>query len=387
MRTRDYFPLGIASDSAFCNREAETQLLVDNVKNGKHTLLIATRRYGKSSLALHALKLSRLPYTEIDFYMASNEKVIEQYILNGIVDLIGKTLGPIDKLLTSIKRYAKSLKPKLEIGVSALKLELTADHETDPANNVKDGLFLLEKMLEEHKKRAVLLMDEFQNVGIIAQGKGIEGAIRHVAQKTKYLTIIFSGSNRKLLKTMFEDETRPLYKLCWKITLDRIQPEYYEKHIQKAAKLAWKKQISNEAFQCIMLLTERHPYYVNKLCDRLWTYYSKQAPTVEEIEKTWMLILEEEKSDAIKEISLLSLGQKQVVLSIAQQLTSQLTSKQSMMYLGMTSSSVMTALEGLEEKDAIEKANEQYRIINPVVKYYILNKKPTYVGFSIKKEA
>src|SRR5690349_5073898 len=112
MRARDYFPLGIATGTAFCNRTQETKLLVENLKNGKHTLLIATRRYGKSSLALHAIQLSQLPYVEIDFYMARSEKIIETYILNGIIDLIGKSLGPVDKLITSIKRYVKYLKPK-----------------------------------------------------------------------------------------------------------------------------------------------------------------------------------------------------------------------------------------------------------------------------------
>src|SRR5579871_984437 len=128
MRSRDYFPLGLATGSAFCNRSQETDLLGKNIRDGKHTLLMAPRRYGKSSLALRALTLSKCPYAEIDFYMATNEKTIETYILNGIVDLIGKALGPVDKLLTSIKKFAKNLKPKIEIGTSILKLELTSEN-------------------------------------------------------------------------------------------------------------------------------------------------------------------------------------------------------------------------------------------------------------------
>jgi hypothetical protein len=372
MHTRDYFPLGIASGHAFCNRTDETNLLVDNIKNGKHTLLIATRRYGKSSLALRSIMLSGLPYVETDFYMASSEKVIESYILNGIVEIIGKALGPIEKLTISIKKYVKNLKPKLNIGTDNFKLELATDTESDPATNVKEGLLLLEKLLEEKKKHAIFLMDEFQNVGVIAQGQGIEAAIRHVAQKTKYLTIIFSGSNRKLLKTMFEDENRPLYKLCWKLSLKRISAEHYKKHLQSAAKTFWKKNLSEDALNAILLCSERHPFYVNKLCDRLWMYYQKIPPTADEVLTTWNDILLEEKSDAVKEISLLSLGQKNVVLLIAKNEINQLTSKQSMLELQMTSSSIMTALEGLEEKDVIEKENNQYKIISPVVRHYVL---------------
>ena len=372
MRPRDYFPLGIATGPAFCNRTEDTRLLVENIKNGKHTLLIATRRYGKSSLALQAIKITGLPYVEMDFYMARSEKVIESYLLKGVIEAMGKALGPVDQWIPSIKKYIKALKPKLDIGVPATKLELTADIETDPAANVKEALQLLERLLEENKKYVVLLMDEFQNVGVIAKGAGIEAAIRNVAQKTKYLTIIFSGSHRRLLTAMFEDDHRPLYKLCWKIALKRIELDHYKNHIQKVAKAVWKHELNNDIIKTITSCTERHPYYVNKLCDRLLAYHEKKPPSINEVNKAWNIILEEEKSDAIKEISLLSIGQKTVALQIARGITSALSSKENMLELQMTPSSIFTALEGLEEKDMVEKEEGQYQIINPIIKYYIL---------------
>lgn len=371
MRLREYFPLGIATGLAFCNRHSETDLLIENMQNGKHTLLIATRRYGKSSLALHALEKSKLPYIEMDFYMATNEKIIEQYLLNAIVDLMGVALGAVDKLIYSIKRYVKILKPKLNIEAAGLKLELKSDAESDPATNIKEALFMLEQLLAEKEQHAVLLLDEFQNVGVIAQGKGIEGAIRHVAQKTKYLTFLFSGSNRKLLKTMFEDETRPLYKLCWHLSLPRIQEEHYVTHLQKIAKLAWKKTFSQGQLNQIFLMTERHPYYLNKLCDRLFRE-SQLAASVEFINQTWEIILLEEKSDAVKDISMLSLGQKNVLYHIAKNPHLLLTSKESVLKLEMTSSSILAAAEALEEKDFLEKENGHYRLISPVIKFYVL---------------
>lgn len=370
MQARDYFPLGLATGEAFCNRKAETELLVTNMQDGKHTLLMAPRRYGKSSLCLHAIQISNLPYTEIDFYMARNEKVIEKYILNGIIDLIGRTLGSVDKLINSIKRYVKRLKPKLEIGTHAITLELSTDENTDPATNVTEGLLLLEQLLNEKQKCAILFLDEFQNVGLIAKGSGIEAAIRHVAQKTKYLAIVFSGSNRRLLQTMFEDDTRPLYKLCWKIDLHRIAFEHYKKHFLKASKLAWARDIEEDFIKEIAALTELHPYYFNKLADRLLTY--QNIPNIIDVKVEWEKVLEEEKSDAVKEISNLSIGQKNVLLHIAKETHKTITGKHSTLALQTSSSSIMAALNALEEKDVIEKIDGHYNIINPVVKYYVL---------------
>ncbi|MCK4608858.1 MAG: AAA family ATPase [Gammaproteobacteria bacterium] len=371
MQARDYFPLGLAKGSAFCNRVQEAELLLDNMQYSKHTLLMAPRRYGKSSLAFRAIELSGLPFAEVDFYMARNEAVIANYILNSVIELIGRSLGPVEKLVTLIKRYVKNLHPKINIAANNIKLELVAEQDSDPATNVKEALLLLESLLEAKKQRAVLFFDEFQNVGIIAKGLGIEAAIRHAAQKMQYLTIIFSGSNRKLLQTMFEDDTRPLYKLCWKLTLERIAADHYAKHITKAAKSSWRQAISENALHEIMQLTERHPYYVNKLCDRIWAYCKKPA-TEKDVVSMWQDILVAEKRDAISEIGSLAVGQKNVLLYIAKGNTQGLTGKQAILNMQMTSSSIVTALESLEGKDVVWKADGHYNIINPVVKFYVL---------------
>lgn len=372
MKLREYFPLGMAAGLAFCNRTEEADILLNNLQNGKHTLLMAARRYGKSSLAHHALEKSRLPFVEVDFYMARNEKIIETYILDAVIKLIGKAIGPVDKLTALIKKFVKHLRPKLMLETNHVSLELAVSAVSDPATNIKEALMLLEHLLEHRKQTAVLLFDEFQNVGVISQGCGIEAAIRHVAQKTKRLAFIFSGSNRKLLKTMFEDDTRPLYKLCWKLALSRIAQEHYVEHINKASKKAWKIQLSDDVIKQILFLTERHPYYVNKLCDYLWTVYQK-PPTKKMVNQCWLKVLEEEKSDAVKEISLLSMGQKAVLLQIAAKGAEGLTSQNTLMEMSMSSSSVISALSALDEKDVIERFDDgSIQIINPVVKHYVL---------------
>ena len=49
-----------------------------------------------------------------------------------------------------------------------------------------------------------------------------------------------------------------------------------------------------------------------------------------------------------------------------------LTSKQTVLELQMISSSIITALDGLEERGMIEKEDEKYQLINPVVRFYAL---------------
>src|SRR5205085_2388232 len=133
-----------------------------------------------------------------------------------------------------------------------------------------EALLLLDKLLIEKKKRAIIFLDEFQEVGQISKNRAIEGAFRTAAQEMRALSLIFSGSIRSLLLSMFEDESRPLYKLCRKIKLDRISAIDYEHHIQKIAISTWNKKIEKGVFDRIMELTNRHPYYVNYLADTVW---------------------------------------------------------------------------------------------------------------------
>ncbi len=369
MKARDYFPLGVAQKKAFCNRVEETKWLVGNIESSKHSLLISPRRYGKTSLAYKAINVSNVTNIQIDFSMATSDKKVEKFIVDGVTALIGKAIGPIDKILNSIKKYVSKITPKMVIKAANISLEFDFPSKSDPAVNVKDALLLLEHLLAEKKKRAVMLFDEFQIVGILAKGKGIEGAIRHVAQQTKYLIFIFSGSNRKLLQSMFEDEARPLYKLCKQLRLNRIEYKDYRSHLNKASNEAWAAGLEENIIRKITELSERHPYYLNKLCDIIWTE-STTVPTIRNVNDAWQLLLKEEKSDALKDLTSLPTGQKKVLSIIAAGITSKLASKKVVMELDMSPSSISTALQGLEEKDITEQINEHYRIINPIIKVF-----------------
>jgi AAA+ ATPase superfamily predicted ATPase len=367
MKPRSFFPLGKAYGEAFCNRAEETKKLIGNAENGKHTFIIAPRRYGKSSLCEKVFEKIDIPWAKLDFHLAVGEKNAERIMVNGITDLIGKSIGSIEKLSHLIKKYAKNLKPKFSIGTNEFHLELEIASNSSPAENIADAILLLDKLLRKKDKRAVLLLDEFQEVGEIDKGRGIEGAIRHAAQETKNLALIFSGSNPHLMKNMFEDERRPLYKLCRKIVLGRISKNDYRHHLNKAAKAMWKRELAEEVFERIMAVSEQHPYYVNYLCDELWSN-PDNAPTVNDVDKAWALVVEEERSDLLKDFFALSENQRKLLIHIANFGGSDTYSKAATKKMDIPASSISRALNTLIEKDYIEKSEENYRLIVPAYK-------------------
>lgn len=367
MKPRQYFPLGKAYGKAFCNRIDETNKLMGNIKNGKHTFLVAPRRYGKSSLCEKVLELADLSWAKLDFHLAISEKDVERIIINGIIELIGKSIGSVEKLATLIKKYAKKLKPKLNIGTKIFSLELELSDNSTPGENIAEAMLILEKLLGERNKQAVLILDEFQEIGAMKQGKGIEGAIRHAAQEMENVSLIFSGSNPHLLRSMFEDERRPLYKLCRKLILDRISEDHYKQHLNKAAKIMWGKELNDQVFDKIMLVTERHPYYINYLCDELWSE-SKKIPSITSVDHAWEMVVEEERSDLLKDFSSLSENQKKIMVYLANYGGINLYSDEAAKKMDMPVSSISRAISSLIEKDYVEKSKDSYRLIVPAFK-------------------
>lgn len=367
MSYRQLFPLGKASGVAFCNRVEETKQLIGNIQGSKHTLLIAPRRYGKSSLAERAIEKANLPNAKINFHLCTSEEEIATLVLDHVLQLIGSAIGHVEKMINSIKKYLSNLEPLLSFGNNLAGLKLVPKQKTNPSVIISEALLLLEHLLKEKNKRAILFLDEFQEIDRIGQHRGIEGAMRTAAQEMQHLTIIFSGSIRSMLLSMFEDENRPLYKLCRKIKLDRISAMDYEKHIQHIAEKTWRKKLDIEVFQAMMKFSNRHPYYVNYLCDVLWESCAT-LPHVLNVEEAWRKVVEEEWSDTLKELSDLPLGQRRLLKYIANNEAKNLQSHEVCQQLKMPSSSIGAAAQALIEKDYIEKIEkDHFSVINPLL--------------------
>lgn len=362
----DYFPLSVASGQAFCNREAETKRLQACIAYHRPVLLISPRRYGKTSLALHAIKQLNIPFAHIDLFSAVDEQDIEKCILQGIGRLIA-SMESIPKRALALAHHIfsgshiKAVFNKFEVSIEVnRKGEKSAYH-------ILDLLERLEKLAKKSKKNIVLFFDEFQCIHDITPHHAIESVLRQVAQLTKSISFIFSGSHRHLLNQLFDDRNRPFYKLCERITLDRISELHYTKHIQKLAKKIWKKTFSDRCLEKIFNCCARHPYYTNLLCSRLFAQTT--LPSLEKIEMIWEQYIREERSSVASEIELLSKNQRKLLTMLARaQGTSEPFGRAFVHHANMPKATIDQALTFLENRDYIERDNQQHiRIVDPLI--------------------
>ncbi len=374
--TKIKFPLGIASGEYFCNRVCETKLLVNNILSCVHTVLLSPRRYGKTSLAYRAMEKANLPSAKVDLYLTTSEKQVESVILKAISSLISQTRGSTEEILSTIKNYLKTLKPVFEAGPGGLKIKLEPTEKSITTENIKEALQILDSILQKKSINAVLLLDEFQELQNISPESGIEGAIRHVAQETKNLSIIFSGSNRNMLKAMFNNKSKPLYKLCDEIYLDRIHQRDYKPFIAEFSKQRWGKALEEPTLNQIIELSELHPYYFNLISNKL--FYLDYLPSVNDVNIIWQELLIRKRKDLLAEIRNLNLNQKKILVAIANGIDNNLTSQRFLSSYDISSATAIRSLEYLQENDLIAKFEDEslttntYYIIDPLLKSMII---------------
>ncbi|MDF2690992.1 MAG: hypothetical protein K0S29_847 [Gammaproteobacteria bacterium] len=365
------FPSRIALGRAFCNRESEREMLVQNVQQIRHTLIISPRRYGKTSLALQAISESKVPYAYINFFNALRDEDVAKKFVGGFSSLLTTLMPASQKALKSLAAVLANTQVSLEVkGVGAsFSVKPTSE---GPLETVQHLLADIEKLLEAENKKAVIFLDEFQDIVKTEMSDLLQAELRDFAQRTQRLTFIISGSHRHMLNKIFDDRSKPFYKLCDRINLQRIKSADYTAFIQKHAKSQWKKPLALEVINEILQLTENHPYYVNKICAKLWNL--DRLPTKTDVDLSWILLGEEEYDSVVNDISLLSKNQRLVLQALSQRDYLQEPNSISMIQeLKMAHSSISQALEALLKNDFIENTAQGYRVVDPLIKY-VLNK-------------
>lgn len=364
------FNRGIASGEAFCNRVAETQQLVRNIDNLTHTLLISPRRYGKTSLALHAMECTPLPYVYIDLFLKyKTDEVLDEFY-QGVGQLMGKFIKPSEKAVRKIESLIKHVSVSLKLGKFGFELAL-APKTADSKKNLKTLLVSLDELLAEQQQRAIIFIDEIQTISELDICDEVESALRFVAQKTKHISFIFSGSSRHLIGKMFDDRSRPLYKLCQKITLDRIKSEHYRSFINTLSKRQWGRPLVDDVLQAMFDVTECHPYYVNILCAYL--FQLECFPEEVDVIDCWEKIAKEEQSSVAKDIEFLTGKQKQLISAIAKHPhLKEPTAKNFVQKINLTPRGILNAIKVLLKHDIVERlTSDEIRIVDPVLKYWL----------------
>ena len=372
----DFFPLGVATGAAHCNRMAEQADLKRNILAGDHTWIWGRRRMGKTSLVEQV----------IDGLGQGRPKVatavLDLLVVYDAEDFVAQLRGMVERLSAELVPGNRKSGGKLaeafgalapQFSVSALGLTMKLAKPMQPVPGIAELLLGLDRAAGLHGRRVVVVLDEFQQLSQLQSGsqRSLEGAVRHAVERARHVSYIFAGSHRHLLAAMFEDEARPLYRLCRKMTLGRIGAADYRAFLRQAS-ARWPRPITDAASDLILTLTTRHPYYVNALCARLWT--GKRPPTPAAVRAAWARIVHEDQRIAAHRLLRLSPSQRALLKAIAQTEggVRHPVSLEFLAPLRLPTSTGNRAKEVLEQEDFIRQEDDgRWTLVDPVMAGYL----------------
>lgn len=353
---KDYFPSKLAQGDRFCNRKTEKKFLKDNISKCRPTVLVSPRRYGKSSLVHRVAAELNMPFTSIDLFLANDDRAITRRILQGISEAVTQIMPVSEKFLAGLQKIFRHF--KVTLAAKCFSVEASYHAEVfDAVDQVFNALQSLATLARDKKKSILFFIDEFQDIANADNAKSIQGAIRHVAQETSNIIFVFSGSNRSLLLELFDDKSMPLYMLCDKLNLQRISSKDYWSYVQSAALEKWKKEIPQSVFGQIMINTELHPFYVNMLCNELWTL--DKLPDVDAVHTAWSNCFENERRRLVAELEKLTANQQDLLKVLSLNPVIEPTGQKFLSSVGMAYSSIRQTIKALSKQDMVYEVKEE----------------------------
>lgn len=228
----------------FCDREKESERLLQFVCNQQNVVLSAVRRMGKSKLVEHVFEKPQIAdnyiTVSIDILDTNNLAEFVLALGNAVFNAVAKRSEKLMRMFTlALKSLQASFGYDPVQGTPTLDIKL--GEVTQPEFTLKE----IFDYLDSADKRCLVVIDEFQQITNYPE-KNVEATLRTFMQQTKNANFVFAGSQRRIMGEMFGSEKRPFYNSAREIDLEAIDIEVYadfaqrlfeqyDKHIQREA--------------------------------------------------------------------------------------------------------------------------------------------------------
>ena len=260
---------GVVSGESFCNRTRESADLRRSVENAEKLFVYSERRLGKTSLIRKVL--AELPKEEyltvyIDLWPTDGETSFVLSCAKAYSEAMATTT---DKLLFTAKTFFSRLVPSVTANDDGKPVvSFGFDQKRPDAPLLEEVLAMPARAAAKEGKRVVVVFDEFQQI-LEYESDIVERLLRSSIQHQTDVAYIFCGSRKHLIRQMFLDSQRPLYRSGTHYPLGLIGEEHWQAFITEKFEETG-KHIGPETISAIHALTEGHPFYTQHLCHPLW---------------------------------------------------------------------------------------------------------------------
>ena len=370
------FVYGVAvSDYNFIGRERETKRLLDNFKGGINVILMSPRRLGKTSLVKHVcnkLDNKDIITVYLDIFGCKSEYDFYNKLT---VEVLKQTASKHELWFEEAKEFLYRLTPKISFSPepnSDFSISLGITPKTHTPEEV---LQMAETIAIKRKKRIVICIDEFQQIGEMANSKQIQARLRTVWQHQKHVSYCLFGSKHHLMSTIFLHRSMPFFQFGDTISLNKIATEDWVEYIVSHF-ADGKRTISHALAEEICKFTENYSAYVQQLAWLVFTLKEEgETVTEDDVKQAKNDLLATNDILFMQMIEPLSEFQLNFLRAIASGIKKDFGLSEVREEYNLGSYSNITRLKtALLERDLIEKQNTELVITDPIFAKWLKRK-------------
>ena len=337
------------SKELFCDREKETQTLLEYLLNGSNVTLISPRRYGKTGLIYRLfdeIKHQKINVSTclVDIYATENLEDFIKVFSEAVIASLDKK-----KSIKNFFQFLGGLRPMLSYNALTGNPELTMTYLSD--HEKQQTLASIFDFIEKQGTKTIIAIDEFQQIR--NYGTNMEAMLRSYIQPLKNVQFIFCGSKKHLMTEMFTDARSPFYESTRCLYLEKIDRKVYADFIIRMFEKG-KKTITTEALDFILNWTKLHTFYTQSLCNHVFLKSGRKIEK-EDVLRSAAQILKENEQNFIQWRDLLTANQWNYLKAVAKEqvVTQPYASQFLQKYNIGTSANSQRLLEALIDKELI----------------------------------
>lgn len=273
--SRDLNPFrfgSLALDEAFTDRGAELTELVADVRNGQDVVVLAPRRFGKTSLVWRAsqeLIREKVLVAQVNLMTTPTAAKLADKLARAIHDDIAPAVVRAKDRLRIFQglRVRPTVTVDPEDGSPSFSFALAGAPAQDVSDTLERLLELPAKLAAERGRRVALVFDEFQE--IVDIDPGLPRLMRSVFQEQPDVSHVYLGSRRHMMRRLFSDEQEPFWRSAKQIDLGVIPPELFAPFlVERFAGTG--RQLPGALADRLLAITHGHPYATQELAYFLW---------------------------------------------------------------------------------------------------------------------
>lgn len=261
----------LALDEAFADREHELADLQSDALSGQDVVILAPRRFGKSSLIWRAsqkLIRKRALVAHVDLMTTPTLERFAEKLAQSIHEDLASPLFRAKERLRVFQGLR--VNPSVTVNPEDGSLSFSFSAGASPADLVATAERLLElpgQIAGERQRKVVLVLDEFQEVLDIHPA--LPRLMRSIFQRQPEVAHLYLGSRRHTMERIFNDENEPFWRSAKRVELGVIPPEHFAPFIARRFEETG-VHIAQETTALILEITRGHPYATQELCYFLW---------------------------------------------------------------------------------------------------------------------